>query len=79
MPTGSRPECRTPWRKGQVLEHEIVDEPLELGLDLPLDELGELGAVLLERSCDGRFEATAERSMRHALASWAQTGIQSSR
>jgi hypothetical protein len=54
------------------LEHELVDEALELGLDLPLDERGELAAVHLERSCDGRFDSTGEH-VRH-LASVRRVG-----
>jgi hypothetical protein len=45
---------------GERLVDELRREPLELGLDLLLDELGELGPVLLERAGDGLGESTVE-------------------
>jgi hypothetical protein len=38
----------------------LVGEPLELGVDLPGDELGELGPVLLDRAGDGLGDPTVE-------------------
>jgi hypothetical protein len=50
------------------LGDELAGEPLELGLDLDLDELDELGAVHLERSCDGLGNGVGERSVRHGAS-----------
>jgi hypothetical protein len=45
---------------------ELAGEPLELGLDLPLDELDELGAAHLERVRDGLRDGRRARGVRHA-------------
>jgi hypothetical protein len=50
---------------GERFGDELASEPLELGLDLPGDELGELGAVLLERAGNGLGESTVEHLSGH--------------
>jgi hypothetical protein len=45
---------------GERLGDKLAGEPLELGVDLPGDELGELGPVLLNRAGDGLGDPAVE-------------------